>query len=347
MKLSTLIEAGAIQQDGTVTAKPGTSTTSTLQLGGEGNLSLGAAQAVQASPALTLPDAPSVLVTGVERIASITPKDDGTTVRLRFDSDLCAVMDSTTEANGGNLNLSLGSYISRKNCSLTLYCEGGVWYEQSRSNPTILDVWYYNRSSQVIPADDGTGSYTGANVQWTDNGYFYYPKDPIGLLCNASGNNPGTPTTDAALRLPYIGLYDITFAVTFSNPYGEYSVGYRRMSLGMFFEEGTPDGTSPDQWVAIGDGNQFNATYFRIENNGSRYGTVVYNAVPGGKNEITLVGACQVYSNGRNLVKLSCSHGQEEIDPASNPTYNVIIPKDLTISREAYETFIRISYRGH
>ena len=190
-----------------------------------------------------------------------------------------------------------------------MLCQNGQWIEITRSHPNLLDVWFYNTSTQSIP------DATGTNVQWTDDGYFFFPKDTIGLLYDDPSSDATLPKEDVAIKLPYRGVYDVFWGVTFDDPAGA-AVGRRRTSLSMFFSGGTPDGTSTDEWAAIGDGVELAPPDLG--------GAGVY--------ECTVIGAVTVYSTGSEYIKVTCDQTQGAA---------------LTISPEAYETYLRISYRGH
>lgn len=300
LSLAKLIKHGLVLPNGTVQMKPGTDPEPALDLSGV-TVNGGTAQTVQASQTITLPDGPFVTVTGTDRIATIEARD-GSTVFMRFESAGCMVL-----SGAGNVFSPVGDYVSQPNGVLYLLCQGGTWYEISRSHPNILDVWFYNTSSQSIPDN------TGTNVQWTDNGYFFFPKDTLGLLFDDPSTDATVPKTNVAVKLPYRGVYDVFWQITFQKPNPDAGAGRRRGSLSMFFTGGTPDGTSTDQWAAIGDGNEVPPPA------SSGY-------------ECTIVGSTTLYSTGVEYIKLTCDQTQG---------------KALTISQEAYETALHISYRGH
>lgn len=299
LNLAKLLKHGMVLPNGTVQMKPGLDASETVDLAGI-TVNGGAPQTVQASQTITLPDGPYTVISGTDRITSITARD-GSTVFMRFESAGCMVLSGS-----GNFFSPIGDYVSQANGVLQMLCQGGTWYEISRSHPNLLDLWFYNTALQSIPNNVGT------NVQWTSNGYFFFPKDSIGLLFDDPSNDASVPKTDIAIKLPYRGVYDIFWQVTFAAP-GVAGTGRRRSSLSMFFEGGTPDGTSTDEWVAIGDG-------------------IEVPPPASSSNECTITGATTVYSRGTEYIKLTC-----------NQTQGI----DLTISQEAYETALHISYRGH
>lgn len=319
VKLADLVASGYITPDGTIKQQADLQSSTTADLSDQ-NVSYGdaAAQSVASAASITLPDAPLVTITGTERISTIAAKKEGTLVRLLFSSPNCIVQDHNV-VSGGNIHLMQGHYLSVINGILCLIYSGGQWVEDHRSNPSILDLWFRCTSAQSITYN------TLTNVQFQTSGYFGYFYDSMNLLCDDpadSSLNSTTPKTTMCVRLPLPGLYTVDAAVTFKgNNCGvtDDADNYLKAHLMEYYAGGAPDGSTTDPWSAIGDLNQ-----------------VV--PVRSSSFETTLVGTHSIYSDGSNYVKVVC---QERLKDGAG------VGQNTTLSGSAYETFLRVIYRGY